>query len=264
MLACDFMLRSETAATACNYFDRFVDASCNRNRTKKDDGHIQNQTVSLVLLTILSRHGRGCTQNTVRHMREEDRRLEYEFETARATLEANLQLIASTCLLTAAKFVDRRLPPLSELVKVHHGKRSPEDFVSMELCILDVLQWKANVVAPLQFVDLLLDTCGKPLLTHETRSTADFFINLTPYSYKCLEYSPIVIAAGSLLVARELNNDFALAFLYEDTLTEACQVEHDYLVKYRTDILDYLKTHPKLMDAGVVALADYMKQRRPP
>ena len=32
-----------------------------------------------------------------------------------------IQMIASTCLLIAAKFIDRKLPPLTELAKVHRA-----------------------------------------------------------------------------------------------------------------------------------------------
>ncbi|NDC10379.1 MAG: hypothetical protein EBZ75_13775, partial [Oxalobacteraceae bacterium] len=31
-----------------------------------------------------------------------------------------MQMIATTCVLISAKFIDRKLPPLSELVKVHN------------------------------------------------------------------------------------------------------------------------------------------------
>ena len=75
---------------------------------------------------------------------------------ARAQLRASvatsekrhIQMIASTWLLIAAKFFDRKLPPLSELVKVHHGQVHAHEFAELELRILDTLRWKLHVPLP--------------------------------------------------------------------------------------------------------------------
>ena len=71
----------------------------------------------------------------------------------------NIQMIASTCLLIAAKFSDRKLPPLSELEKVHHGQCKADDFAALELRILDRLLWKLLVPLPHAFIDHLRDLC---------------------------------------------------------------------------------------------------------
>ena len=64
-------------------------------------------------------------------------------------------MVASTCLLMAAKFIDRKLPPLTELVKVHHGQASADDFAQLELHIVNRLQWRLHAPLPHSFVDKL-------------------------------------------------------------------------------------------------------------
>ena len=61
-----------------------------------------------------------------------------------------LQMVASTCLLIAAKFFDRKLPPLSELEAVHNGDVKAEELAELEAHILATLAWQARLllVAP--------------------------------------------------------------------------------------------------------------------
>ena len=65
----------------------------------------------------------------------------------------NIQVIASTCLLIASKFFDRKLPPLSELEKVHLGSARSDEFAEMELSILAALRWKLHMPLPHVFVE---------------------------------------------------------------------------------------------------------------
>ena len=67
----------------------------------------------------------------------------------------NIQVIASTCLLIASKFFDRKLPPLSELEKVHLGSAQSDEFAEMELSILAALSWKLHMPLPHVFVEHL-------------------------------------------------------------------------------------------------------------
>jgi hypothetical protein len=74
-----------------------------------------------------------------------------------------VQMVSSTCLLIAAKFNDRMLPPLSELEKVHHHKVLSSEFASLELRILEVLEWKVHVLLPHAFSASLVALCGADL-----------------------------------------------------------------------------------------------------
>ena len=90
-------------------------------------------------------------------------------------------MIASTCLLIAAKFSDRKLPPLSELEKVHHGQCRAEDFAALELRILDRLQWKLLVPLPHAFIDHLRELCVDAPFTSSIEDRMLFFIDFSVY-----------------------------------------------------------------------------------
>ena len=90
-------------------------------------------------------------------------------------------MIASTCLLIAAKFSDRKLPPLSELEKVHHGKASADEFAQLELQILQGLRWKLHVPLPHVFTEHLKALCAGAPFTPAIEDRMHFFIDLSVY-----------------------------------------------------------------------------------
>ena len=105
-----------------------------------------------------------------------------------------IQMIASTCLLIAAKFADRKLPPLSELEKVHHGRANADEFAALELKILQALRWKLHVPLPQAFIEHLHTICvghgvGAPFNpTIEDRIL--FFVDLSVYGAPALRIPP--------------------------------------------------------------------------
>ena len=92
-----------------------------------------------------------------------------------------IQMIASTCLLIAAKFADRKLPPLSELQRVHHSRASADEFATLELRILKALQWKLHVPLPHAFVDSLRSLCDGAPVDEPIEDRTNFFIDLSVY-----------------------------------------------------------------------------------
>ena len=102
-------------------------------------------------------------------------------ESAPAADKRLIQMIASTCLLIAAKFSDRKLPPLSELEKVHHGKASADEFAQLELQILQGLRWKLHVPLPHVFTEHLKALCAGAPFTPAIEDRMHFFIDLSVY-----------------------------------------------------------------------------------
>ena len=101
---------------------------------------------------------------------------------AKPTDKRMIQMIASTCLLIAAKFADRKLPPLSELEKVHNGKCTAAEFAELELQILESLHWKLHVTLPHAFVEHLRGMCTADApFTAAIEDRVLFFIDLSVY-----------------------------------------------------------------------------------
>jgi hypothetical protein len=118
-----------------------------------------------------------------------------------------LLTVATTCLLMAAKFFDRKLPPLSELSRLHHGNTSPEEFAALELRILASLKWQLHVPMPHSFVEPILCLCKDEAYDTVVADRMYFFIDLSVYGYHFLEYSPAQITAASLLTAWKFSNE---------------------------------------------------------
>ena len=143
------------------------------------------------------------------------------------------QMIASTCLLIAAKFSDRRLPPLSELEKVHRppldeahkGCARAHDFAQLELRILDKLHWKLHVPLPQAFVTHLCTICTADPFSTTLDELISFFIDLSIYGTQFLAYTPAAIAAASILAAWKISDEDAMVSRHLDVLARAVQLE---------------------------------------
>ena len=92
-----------------------------------------------------------------------------------------MQMIATTCLLISAKFIDRKLPPLSELVKVHNQTATAEQFAALERVIVVALEWNLHVLLPHSFLGPLRATLpGAPFSSLDEQRT-HFFMDLSVY-----------------------------------------------------------------------------------
>ena len=92
-----------------------------------------------------------------------------------------MQMIATTCVLISAKFIDRKLPPLSELVKVHNQTATAEQFAALERVIVVALEWNLHVLLPQSFLKPLRATLpGAPFSRLDEQRT-QFFMDLSVY-----------------------------------------------------------------------------------
>ena len=123
----------------------------------------------------------------------------------------DMQMVASTCLLIAAKFLEGKMLLLSELSQVHNCEVRPTDFAVLETSILTTLKWDLHVPMPHAFIDLLRATLPSTLIDPRVHECLHFFIDLSVYDYALLIYSPAEICAGALLAAWKFSqNDAAV------------------------------------------------------
>tara|TARA_X000001036_G_C20693184_1_gene810215 strand:+ start:407 stop:1663 length:1257 start_codon:yes stop_codon:yes gene_type:complete len=134
--------------------------------------------------------------------------------TAADAHRSEVQMIATTCLLISAKFNSRKLPPLSELHKVHHGKVYPFEFADLELRMLKALDWNIHVITPKSFIFPILALCTEDLIDADVHERMEFFIDLSVYMYNLLPCPPAAVAAVSLLIAwkfSDFSEDYRVA-----------------------------------------------------
>jgi len=163
-----------------------------------------------------------------------------------------VQLLAITCTLIAAKFSEIKMPGLDDLCEVAHNKYTKEELKEMELETLRMLQWELHAVTPHAALEQLAiiinhtDERFKPFLEH-----AEFFIDMSYYEYKTLNFPPLVIASSALLCAwGHLGNVKALQE-YLPRLSALVGVREHELLRCKTVLQDYFKaTFPKAAEAA--------------
>ena len=167
---------------------------------------------------------------------------DHELPVSQEGKRTSIQMIASTCLLISAKFFDRKLPPLSELEKVHQQMNSPEEFAELELRILEKLQWKLHMPLPHVFTDHLRVLCKGAPFTQEVLDRMYFFIDLSVYGYQFLAYMPCTIAAAAIITAWKFScKDDAVA-QHIAALAGACELEPEMLSTCANALVGYYQT----------------------
>lgn len=152
-----------------------------------------------------------------------------------------LLTIATTCLLISAKFFDRKLPPLSELERLHHGHTTAAEFQQLELRILSGLKWELHVPMPHSFVEPILALCKDETYDNVVEDRMYFFIDLSVYGYNLLVYSPAQITAASLLVAWKFSNEHAAVPRNLHMLAAAVGSDSQHLSRCANDLVRYYK-----------------------
>ena len=193
-LAEDFELCVQTGGLACNYFDRYaasVTPPPKLARPPPKGPHTGGGILLAAMYPSKPRDSLSCGFGPPSHAPSFDMRGAVLLLFRHAQLgrdpsrtygeKRHVQMIASTCLLLAAKFFDRRLPPLSELSKVHHGKVSPAEFAILELEILERLRWKLHTPLPHAFTEHLVTLCWNAPFTPAIEERTAFFMDLSVY-----------------------------------------------------------------------------------
>mmetsp|Transcript_16915 Transcript_16915/g.43432 ORF Transcript_16915/g.43432 Transcript_16915/m.43432 type:complete len:408 (-) Transcript_16915:843-2066(-) len=152
-----------------------------------------------------------------------------------------MQVIASTCVLIAAKFIDRKLPPLSELVAVHKSTVLATEFAETERTILAALHWQLHVPQPHAFVEPLRACLPEAPFNPAIEDRMQFFIDLSVYSYKMLEYSPAETLGGALIGAWKFSDDAAAIVGFLPHLAQALRTTETRLKLCTNDLVRYYK-----------------------
>jgi len=156
-------------------------------------------------------------------------------------IKSRMQMIASTCLLIAAKFFDRKLPKLSELEALHSGSVTAAEFAALEIEILEVLQWQLYVPMPHAFIAPLRQLLPDAPFGEVVEDRMQFFIDLSVYSYELLQYSAAEIAAGALLAAWILSGEHVTVKRYVTPLARGCYTVDARLSACAKSLIDYFK-----------------------
>jgi len=132
---------------------------------------------------------------------------------------SRLQLVASACILIAAKIEEQEdnIPRIAALSHYSGNSFSHEFVIKMESFILNRLQWELVILTPFNFLEYYLLVSFSPneistaphLAPYEkARSylskTAEFFVDLCEHQSIFREYLPSIVAGSCVAAARQM------------------------------------------------------------
>ena len=120
-----------------------------------------------------------------------------------APIERNeAELISLTCILLAAKLLERQSPGISDLCAVAANAHPRADFPAAELLILETLSWRLHVVAPHSILASLLRTVDAGRQTPaDVKKHVDFFVDLASFELLGFEHTGATIAGACVFCA---------------------------------------------------------------
>ena len=120
----------------------------------------------------------------------------------RAIERTEAELISLTCVLIAAKFIERRSPGIDDLCAVAAKVHPRTDFTAAEMLTLELLQWQLHVVTPHSLLkDAVLATSLGEHTAEEVLKHAEFFVNLSSFELLGEEYSGPTTAGACVFCA---------------------------------------------------------------
>lgn len=123
------------------------------------------------------------------------------FELVKLVDESHYDLIAFTCLFSAAKYEETTFPTVNDFVYLSNNRFNKEKILQSELEILETLGWRLNHVSPLSF----MDHAAKGLnLDSKTYFFAQSLVELLIYKGESLKYKNSLIGCACLLISLTL------------------------------------------------------------
>jgi hypothetical protein len=153
------------------------------------------------------------------------------------------QLLAATCFLVSAKMeeVELIVPSLNDLHLLCDEQFKKQDFVLMEVHLLNTLQWDVVEVTPLHFMDhyIWLSTSAEEaqvISTGKIRDCASQLIDLQLQDRTVLQaYTPSLVATAAIATARMIlglprwSTHLATATGYDLNVVQVCcQIFYEY------------------------------------
>ncbi|CAE6379396.1 G2/mitotic-specific cyclin cdc13 [Rhizoctonia solani AG-1 IB] len=121
------------------------------------------------------------------------------FLSLRVVSLVKLQLVGITGLFVAAKYEEIMVPTLHDLLKVADSEHTVDDILAAEKYLLRTLGWDLSYPNPMSF---LRRGNKAEDYSADTRMLAKFLIEISVVEERLLKYSPSMLAAAGLWLAR--------------------------------------------------------------
>ena len=109
--------------------------------------------------------------------------------------KSKLQLVASSCMLIASKYEDINPPVVNDFVYFCDNSYSREEFLNMEMSILNTLEFAISMASSYRFLERFSQIAGVSQLIW---NYARYLIELALLECRMVAYAPDLMAASAL------------------------------------------------------------------
>lgn len=111
-----------------------------------------------------------------------------------------LQLLGCACVVLAAKYEEIYAPTAEELAHISDNTYTRAEIISMELVVVNALQFRLTCITPCCFVDRF---CRAARSNGRERSLVSYLLELLLQDYQGVSLLPSLKAAAALYLARQ-------------------------------------------------------------
>ncbi|XP_071081411.1 uncharacterized protein [Haliotis cracherodii] len=112
-----------------------------------------------------------------------------------------VQLLGITCVLIAAKFVERFPPEIATLCHLTDNTYTEDEVITMEIMILKTLKFDLNIPGPIVFLDRFLQAEESD---SKVSHLCKYLLDLSLVSADTVRFVPSMVAAGALYLSRRI------------------------------------------------------------
>jgi len=155
---------------------------------------------------------------------------------APADKDCPIELVGLVCILIASKFVETKVPAVSELCLISQNEYERQEVKDAEIMLLHRLEWELHAATPHSFLEQLAVAFD---VNEPSRKRAEFFVDMSYYEYAILEFAPMTVAASSLLLSWK---QLGLCEREEECradLATLCDVDQNKLIRCKETLHDH-------------------------
>jgi len=146
------------------------------------------------------------------------------------------ELAGIVCIMIASKFVETKVPAMSELRTITPIEFTRDQIKEAEIKILGVLGWQLHTATPHSFLEQLAIIVE---LAAPFRKRAEFLVDMSYYEHKILEFSPFVVAVAALTCSWAQLGDQESESRYTRKVSELCGVQQDDLERCKEILIEH-------------------------
>eukprot|EP01121_Diplochlamys_sp_Union-15-3_P005588 TRINITY_DN15918_c0_g1_i1.p1 TRINITY_DN15918_c0_g1~~TRINITY_DN15918_c0_g1_i1.p1 ORF type:complete len:237 (-),score=27.28 TRINITY_DN15918_c0_g1_i1:4-714(-) len=146
-----------------------------------------------------------------------------------------LQLVSIAAMLIAAKYEEIYPPEINDFIYISDKAFTRDNILSMEIDILNTLQFNLTPVTPLHFLRRLSKAAKSDMKAH---TLCKYIIEITLLDVKMLKFPPSKIAAAALYISRRM---LKISPIWDSTIVHYSKCSENTAKSVAIEVNDLMK-----------------------